>query len=121
MKTRIQARQHVAGQSKFKRFLHVHNAGVAMKTFRFIVTAAVCFMAFPATSFAQITLPEVRITATKYKYLDAVDYKGQPQPVKLLQAQAATYNVKESPYYEEDYDNYFISFYIPDGRVLAAR
>lgn len=122
MKTRIQSRQHVPGQSTSQCFTHVCNGNrrTITRAIRIIVTAIVCFMAFPDTSFAQITLPEVRITATSYKYLNAVDYKGQPQPVKLLQAQAATYNIKESPYYEEDYDNYFISFYIPDGRILAA-
>lgn len=91
-----------------------------MKAFKIILTAAVCLMAFPAASFAQIALPEVKIFATRYKYLDAVDYKGQPQPVRLLQEQAATFNIKDSPYYQDDYDSYFVSFYIPDGKILAA-
>lgn len=77
-------------------------------------------MAYSATSFAQVVLPEITIKAVKYKYLDAVDYKNAPQPVKLLQRQAATYNVKDSEFYDDDYDNYYISFYIPNGKILAA-
>lgn len=33
---------------------------------------------------------------------------------------AAAYDVKKSEYYKDDYDTYFISFYIPKGQILAA-
>ena len=32
---------------------------------------------------------------------------------------AAEYDVKSSEYYDDQYDEYFISFYLPDGYVLA--
>lgn len=70
--------------------------------------------------FAQEVLPEVVVTATNYKYLKSVGGKEVAQPVKMLQRTAAAYDVKKSEYYEDDYDSYFISFYIPDGQILAA-
>lgn len=69
---------------------------------------------------AQVLLPEVLITAVRYKYLNAVGYAADAQPVKLLQSKAATYDIKSSEYYSDEYDNYYVSFYIPKGQVLAA-
>lgn len=69
---------------------------------------------------AQQTLPEVTVVATNYKYLQSVGGKEVATPVQRLQRAAAAYNVKKSDYYEEDYDTYFISFYIPEGQILAA-
>ncbi len=69
---------------------------------------------------AQEVLPEITVKAVRYKYLSAVDQKELAQPVKLLQKQAAEYDVKQSDYYEDDYDTYFISFFIPQGEILAA-
>ncbi|MDO6428988.1 nicotinate-nucleotide adenylyltransferase [Flavitalea sp. BT771] len=71
-------------------------------------------------SFAQEPLPPVTVTAVNYKYLSSVNTKEAAQPVKLLQIRAAAYDVKNSEYYEDDYDEYYISFYIPDGSILAA-
>lgn len=68
---------------------------------------------------AQDVLPEVTVTAVRYKYLRAVDSKDLAQPVKLLEKMAAEYDVRKSDYYEDEYDTYFISFYIPEGEVLA--
>src|SRR3569833_3046689 len=91
-----------------------------MKNLRILSLALVCLVAFPAISFSQIPLKEVVIFATRYKYLDEVGFKGQPQPVKKLQAAAATYDIKDSPFYQDDYENYFVSFYLPEGKILAA-
>ncbi|MCQ6958753.1 hypothetical protein [Mucilaginibacter aquariorum] len=71
-------------------------------------------------AFAQINLPEVRIVASTYKYLNAADNREMSQPVKMLEFKAATYDIKKSEFYDDDYDNYYISFYIPDGSILAA-
>jgi len=79
-----------------------------------------CLLAITKIAVAQIVLPEVEIRAVKYKYLNAVDYQGAPQPVRVLQQKAATYDIKDSDLYSDDYDNYYVSFYIPDGRILAA-
>ncbi|MFC0775026.1 nicotinate-nucleotide adenylyltransferase [Terrimonas alba] len=75
---------------------------------------------FVFQSASQETLPEVKVVAVRYKYLMSVDNKDLAQPVKLLERQAATFDVKSSEYYQDDYDNYFISFFIPEGQILAA-
>lgn len=77
-------------------------------------------LGFGFTSFAQVELPEVTVKAVRYKYLDAVGHKDAPPTVKMLQQRAAEYDVKSANFYEEDYDSYFVSFYIPDGQILAA-
>ena len=73
---------------------------------------------------AQITdvqqLNEVVVVATNYKYFNQVDSKQESIPVKMLEAKAATYNLKDSPYYEDDYRLYYINFFIPEGSILAA-
>lgn len=72
-------------------------------------------------SFAQIIeLPEVEIVAVNYKYLDNVRESDAAQPVKLLQREVAAFDLKNSEYYEDQYEDYFISFYIPQGKILAA-
>lgn len=75
---------------------------------------------YTMSSFAQVTLPEVKIIASTYKYLNAVDNKEMAQPVKLLESQVAVYDVKKSEFYSDEYDGYYISFYIPEGRILAS-
>ena len=42
------------------------------------------------------------------------------QPVKLIQLERGIFNLKNSVYYEDDYKNYFLSFYIPDGKIIAS-
>lgn len=69
---------------------------------------------------AQETLPEVTVVATNYKYLKSVGGKEVAQPVQVLQRSAAEYDVKKSDYYEDDYDSYFVSFFLPEGQILAA-
>lgn len=71
-------------------------------------------------SIAQEVLPEVVVKAVRYKYLNAVDQKDVAQPVKMLQRQAAEYDVKSADFYQEDYDYYSVSFFIPEGEILAA-
>ena len=72
-------------------------------------------------TYAQITeLPEIEIVAVNYKYLDAVGEEDVAQPVKLLEQRAATYDLKNSEYYQDEYDNYSISFYLPEGKILAS-
>jgi len=71
--------------------------------------------------FAQIIeLPEVVITAVNYKYLNAVDTDNSAIDVKMLREQVAFYDLKKSDLYGDEYDTYTISFYIPDGKILAA-
>jgi hypothetical protein len=71
--------------------------------------------------FAQVvTLPEVEVSAKNYKYLDDVNNTSAAQTVQMLERYATTYDVRSSEYYEDEYDKYFISFYIPKGKILAA-
>lgn len=71
--------------------------------------------------FSQITeLPEVEITAINYKYLSAVDTDVEDVNVRMLEEKVALYDLKKSELYNDEYDTYFISFYIPNGRIVAA-
>lgn len=89
-----------------------------MKHTKNLSLLTILVLGFILPSFAQ-ELPEVTVYSYRYKYLNAVDNKEVAQPVKMLEHRAATYDVKNSEYYEDEYDNYFISFYIPDGEILA--
>ena len=91
-----------------------------MKQGIFYLVAGLLSIAASTPVFSQEVLPEVTVVAVNYKYLKAVGDKEAAVKVKTLQHMAATYDVKKSGYYEDEYENYFISFYIPDGEILAA-
>ena len=91
-----------------------------MKQSKLQFSLTLCLIGFSICSFAQITLPEVKIVASTYKYLNAVDNTEMAQPVRMLELKAATYDIKQSEFYEEDYDSYSVSFYIPNGYILAS-
>ncbi|MDX1768943.1 MAG: nicotinate-nucleotide adenylyltransferase [Arenibacter troitsensis] len=68
-----------------------------------------------------VELSEVSVYATNYKYLNDMDTGELASiPVKLLQQKVATYDIKSSEYYQDDYDLYNITFFIPEGKILAA-
>ncbi|MCC8426418.1 hypothetical protein [Mucilaginibacter sp. UR6-11] len=90
-----------------------------MKKLILIPVFSLALLGYALPSLAQITLPEVNVVATTYKYLNAVDNKELPQPVRMLERLAATYDVKKADFYEDVFDTYFVSFYIPDGTILA--
>lgn len=70
--------------------------------------------------YAQITvLPEVAITVN-YKYLDAVNSNDMAEGIKTLREEVALYDLKDSELYRDEYDTYFVSFFIPEGKILAA-
>ncbi|MGB5553663.1 MAG: nicotinate-nucleotide adenylyltransferase [Flavobacteriaceae bacterium] len=76
-------------------------------------------------AFSQIVkteqLSEVTVYATNYKYLNNVNTgEVASVPVELLQRKVAAYNVKDSDFYQDDYDLYNVTFYIPQGKILAA-
>ena len=74
--------------------------------------------------YAQITktehLSEVVVVAVNYKYLNQVDNVEAPVPVELLQKKVANFDLKNSEFYQDDYDYYSIWFFIPEGKILAA-
>lgn len=85
-----------------------------------MLLTAIFACAFAAPAFSQQTLPAFLVIAKNYKYLKNVGGKEVAVPVQRLQRSAASYDVVNSEYYEEDYESYFISFYIPEGEILAA-
>lgn len=80
-------------------------------------------LALAANAFAQdpelIELSEVIITPINYKYLNQADSKDAAIPVKMLQRKVATFDVEEQDYYTDEFDFYTVSFYIPDGKIVA--
>lgn len=90
-----------------------------MKSFKFLLTG-LCLAGLAAPAFSQQTLPEAFVVAANYKYLKNVAGQQVAAPAQRLQRMAASYDIKNSEFYEEDYDTYFISFMIPDGEILAA-
>ena len=86
---------------------------------KFLPIIGILLTSMPLQSFEQETLPAVTVLARNYQYLRSADSREAAQPVRLLERKAATYDVKSSDYYEDDYANYFISFYLPEGYVLA--
>lgn len=66
-----------------------------------------------------IELPEINVSVN-YKYLDATDSEEVAVPVQLLREKVAFYNLKESELYNDEYDTYAVSFYIPEGKIVAA-
>jgi len=67
-----------------------------------------------------INLPEIEIAAVNYKYLSAVDSEDVDINVKLLEEKVAHFDIKNSDFYVDDYTTYEVSFYIPNGTILAA-
>lgn len=75
-------------------------------------------------AFSQVNDPEelkeVNLVAVNYKYLDAVTKQEVAIPVKKLEKHVANYDIKSSEVYHDDYDNYEVTFFIPERSVLAA-
>ncbi|MGI9547172.1 MAG: nicotinate-nucleotide adenylyltransferase [Flavobacteriaceae bacterium] len=73
--------------------------------------------------FAQVTeveqLSEVVVMAVNYKYLNSMDNSEAAIPVQMLERKAAAFNVQEQEYYTDEYDYYTVSFFIPDGKIVA--
>ncbi|MFD1292564.1 nicotinate-nucleotide adenylyltransferase [Lutibacter holmesii] len=65
-------------------------------------------------------LSEVVIAATNYKYLSATGLENASIPIALLEQKVASYDLKDSDVYNDEYDSYVVSFYIPEGKILAA-
>ena len=81
---------------------------------------SLCLLGLTIQAYAQITvLPEVVLTAN-YKYLNALDSEGMPEGVKILREEVALYDLKNSDIFLDEYDTYFVSFFIPEGKILAA-
>ncbi len=64
-------------------------------------------------------LSEVVVRPMNYKYLNAADSKVAAIPVKMLERKVAAYDVTEADFYRDDFDFYTVSFFIPDGKIVA--
>ena len=64
-------------------------------------------------------LSEVVVMPVNYRYLDKVGHKTAAVPVRQLQQTAADYDIKSKDFYEDEYMLYTVSFYIPDGKLVA--
>ena len=81
-------------------------------------------IAFNIQAYAQdekaIVLPEVVIHAVNYKYISSVNSEAGDLSVALLEQKVANYNIKDADVYVDEFKLYNVSFYIPDGYILAA-
>ncbi len=66
-----------------------------------------------------IELSEVNVSVN-YKYLDAINCDQVAVPVKTLTEQVLNYDATKGDLYDDDFNTYRVSFYIPDGKVVAA-
>jgi hypothetical protein len=64
-------------------------------------------------------LSEVVVMAVNYKYLNQMDNSEAAIPVQMLERKAAAYDVTTKDFYQDDYEFYTVSFYIPDGKIVA--
>ena len=70
--------------------------------------------------FAQIiVLDEVVISPVKYKYIYEVIDDDVDQSVKDLQEKLGKFDVSKEEYFNDEYDTYDVSFYIPKGYAVA--
>lgn len=78
----------------------------------------ICGLTTPV--FAQIIeLDTVAIRPIKYKYIFEVVDDDVDQSVKDLQIKLASFDVTKEEYYDDEYDSYTVSFYIPKGYAVA--
>ncbi len=64
-------------------------------------------------------LTEVVVSPMNYKYLDRVGNKDAAIPVRLLEQEAASYDVLSEGYFMDEYNYYTVSFFIPEGKLVA--
>ena len=66
-----------------------------------------------------IALEEVEVLGVNYKYLDALGEGDVAIPVKVLEQKVATFDLKSLEGYEDDAEDYYVNFKIPQGKILA--
>ena len=65
-------------------------------------------------------LPEIEIRFANFKYLNSVNNADMDLPVKLLEREVANFDITSLDLYQEEYDFYNVSFYIPEGQIVAS-
>jgi hypothetical protein len=89
------------------------------KLFRLTLFAGLFVFGIIVETFSQEVLPEITVTEARYKYLNSVNPEEAAQPVNMLEQYVASYDLKGAEFYEDEYDHYFVSFFIPNGKILA--
>lgn len=72
--------------------------------------------------FAQINtvdLAEVEVLGVNYKYLNEVGASEAAIPVKILEKEAANFDLKSADFYVDEELEYNVYFKIPQGKILA--
>lgn len=64
-------------------------------------------------------LEEVEVVAKNFKYINAVGTSEVAKPVKILERKVATLDITSLSFYEEEVEDYYVSFEIPEGKILA--
>lgn len=64
-------------------------------------------------------LTEVVVSAKNYKYLTKVGLENASVPVSLLEEKVASFDLKSADFYNDEEEAYVVSFYIPQGKILA--
>ncbi len=78
-------------------------------------------LGFATQFYAQVVaLPEIEVRAMNYKYLNSIDNSVAAVDVKMLEQKVANFDLKNSDFYEDDFDFYKVFFYIPDGKIVAS-
>lgn len=91
-----------------------------MKNIKMLLLSCIVLIGLNTRLFSQdTTLPGVTVVSLNYKYLKSVNDPNSSQPVRLLEHRAASYDIKNTDYYEDEYDEYIVSFFIPEGEILA--
>lgn len=66
-------------------------------------------------------LPEIEVKAINYKYLNDVNSGYVAANVKSIELEVANFDPRsDKDLYEDEYGYYKVSFYIPDGMIVAA-
>ncbi len=66
-----------------------------------------------------VALEEVEVLGVNYKYLDALGDGFVAKPVKLLEQKVAAFDLKSLDGYEDEAQDYYVYFKIPEGKILA--
>lgn len=64
-------------------------------------------------------LDEVEVVAKNFKYINSVGTSEVARPVKVLEQRVATLDIKSLSFYEAEVEDYYVSFEIPEGKILA--
>lgn len=90
-----------------------------MKQLKVLLVLGALLAGINVKTFGQETLPGVTVISLNYKYIKSISDTNSAQSVRTMQSKAANFDLKNSDFYVEDYDDFFVSFYIPKGEILA--